>query len=109
MAWTETTRTNYQRDRARFASDLSDEEWLLIEPFLPSGRALGRPRTTSLRSVLNALFYMLETGCQWRMLPKDFQTCTTVQHYFYAWRANGIWQRVRHALLMPARSGGAGC
>ena len=102
MAWTETTRAKYRRDRARYASDLSDGEWGLIEPFIPEGKPLGRPRLTSLRSVVNALFYMLETGCQWRMLPKDFTPFTTVQHYFYAWRVNGIWQRIRHALLMLA-------
>lgn len=103
MAWTEITRSKYRRERSRYASDLSDGEWQLIEPFMPAEKALGRPRTTSLRAVINALFYMLETGCQWRMLPKDFPPFTTVQHYFYGWRENGIWWRIQHALLMQAR------
>lgn len=103
MTWTEITRSKYRRERPRYASDLNDGEWQLIAPYMPAERALGRPRATSLRAVLNALFYMLETGCQWRMLPKDFPPFTTVQHYFYGWRRNGIWQRVRHALLMRAR------
>ena len=103
MAWTEITRAKYRRKRTRYASDLNDAEWQLIKPFMPADKALGRPRTTPLRAVIDALLYMLETGCQWRMLPKDFPPFTTVQHYFYSWRADGIWRRIWHALLMQAR------
>ncbi|MEZ5824063.1 MAG: IS5 family transposase [Geminicoccaceae bacterium] len=103
MAWTEITRAEYRRERCRYASDVSDEEWRLIAPLFPRSKPLGRPRTTSLRSVVNALFYMLETGCQWRMLPKDFPPFTTVQNYFYGWRTSGVWRRIRHTLLMEAR------
>lgn len=103
MAWSETTRLKYQRSGGRYTSDTSDDEWKLIEPFMPSEKRLGRRRTTKLRSVIDALLYMVEAGCQWRMLPKDFPPFTTVQHYFYEWRANGIWNRIRHALVMQAR------
>lgn len=103
MAWTEITRAKYQRENARYASDLSEDEWRIIEPLLPPAPKLGRPRKTTLRSVVNSLFYMLETGCQWRMLPKDFPPFTTVQHYFYDWRASGILASMRHALMMNAR------
>ena len=90
MAWSDTTRLKYQRSNTRYTSDTSDDEWKLIEPFMPPNKRLGRRRTTKMRSVIDALLYMLETGCQWRMLPKNFPPFTTVQHYFYAWRANGI-------------------
>ena len=61
--WTEITRANYDRSDLRYASDLTDLEWALIEPFLPPARHLGRPRTTDLREVVNALLYMMRTGC----------------------------------------------
>lgn len=103
MPWTETTRADYRRMGLRYASDLTDREWTLIAPYMPSPRAVGRPRTTVLREVVNALFYMASTGCQWRMLPKDFPPYTTVQGYFYAWREAGLWQTINHCLVMAAR------
>ena len=103
MPWTETTRADYRRMGLRYASDLTDREWSLIVPYMPSPRAVGRPRTTVLREVVNALFYMASTGCQWRMLPKDFPPYTTVQGYFYAWREAGLWQTINHCLVMAAR------
>jgi transposase len=101
--WTEITRPKYERAGARYASDVSDAEWALIEPHLPAANRLGRPRTTDLREVVNALLYMNRTGCQWRMLPKDFPPRSTVQRYFYAWREDGTWRRINHHLLMQAR------
>ena len=88
MAWTKITRAQYRRDGLRYASDVSDEEWLLIESLLPRARRLGRPRRTCLRSIVNALFYMASSGCAWRLLPKDFPPVSTVQRFFYAWRAD---------------------
>lgn len=70
---------------------------------LHRSRRLGRPRKTDLRDVLNALLYIASTGCQWRMLPKDFPPCSTVQRYFYEWRAMGLWPRINHHLVMEAR------
>ena len=92
MAWTEITRGQYQRDHLRYASDTTDEEWKVIAPHLPPPADCGRTRETDLREVVNSIFYIAQTGCQWRLLPKDFPPYTTVQRYFYAWRDSGVWQ-----------------
>ena len=101
--WTETTQQQYRRDSLRYASDVTDEEWALVEGFLPRPRKLGRPRTTEMREVVNALLYMLTTGCQWRLLPKEFPPFSTVQRFFYRWREAGLWQTINHSLVMQAR------
>lgn len=102
--WTKITRKKYGRERLRYASDTMDEEWAVIEPLLPPpSEGRGRPRTTEVRSVVNALFYMAESGCQWRMLPKDFPPYTTVQRYFYPWRDSGLLRQINHVLVMQAR------
>ena len=103
MAWTEITRPKYQRDGLRYASNTTDQEWAVIEPLLPPAADRGRTRETSLREVVNAIFYIAQSGCQWRLLPKDFPPFTTVQRYFYAWRDNGMWQTINHVLLMAVR------
>ena len=104
MPWTETTRPQYERSSNRYASDLTDREWAVIRPFMPPPpTAQGRPRTTDLREVVNGLLYMASTGCQWRMLPKDFPPFTTVQNYFYLWRDDGTWRNINHMLVMQAR------
>jgi transposase len=101
--WTETTRRQYGREGLRYASDVTDEEWALIEAELPPAKKLGRPRRTQLRAVVNALLYMLTTGCQWRQLPKEFPPFSTVQRFFYRWRDDGLWQRINHDLVMRVR------
>ena len=63
------------------ASDVTDTEWALIEGFVPAANKLGRPRTTAMREVVNALLYLLTTGCQWRRLPKEFRPFSTVQRF----------------------------
>ncbi len=103
MAWTEITRAKYRRDGLRYASDATDAEWRVIEPHLPPPSNCGRTRRTSLRGVVNAIFYIAQSGCQWRLLPKDFAPFTTVQRYFYAWRDDGTWQTINHVLLMAVR------
>ena len=103
MPWTEITRPQYRREGQRYASDLTDGEWALIALHMPVPRRLGRPRTTDLRAVVDALLYMAATGCQWRLLPKDFPPYTTVQGYFYAWRDDGLWRTINHHLVMAAR------
>ena len=103
MPWTETARREYRRDCPRYASDLTDREWALIEPFMPAPQRIGRPRKTDLREVVNAVLYMASTGCQWRMLPKDFPPVSTVQRYFYEWRDSRLWQTIRFHLAMQAR------
>ena len=103
MAWTEITRPKYQRDGLRYASDTTDEEWALIEPHVPSPACCGRTRETSMREVVNSIFYIAQTGCQWRLLPKEFPPYTTVQRYFYTWRDGSVWQTINHVLLMEVR------
>ncbi len=103
MPWTEAARREYRRECPRYASDLLDREWALIEPFLPPPSRLGRPCTTDLCEVMNALLYIASTGCQWRMLPKDFPPVSTVQGYFYDWRDSGLLQTIRFALAMETR------
>jgi transposase len=103
MAWTEITRPKYQRDGLRYASDTTDAEWAVIEPHLPPPARCGRTRKTKLRDIVDSIFYIAQSGCQWRLLPKDFPPYTTVQRYFYAWRDNGLWQTINHVLLMDVR------
>jgi putative transposase len=103
MSWTETTRPHYRRDGLRYASDLKDEEWDVIAPFMPEPSYLGRPRKVDLREVVNAILYILATGCQWRALPKDFPPRSTVQGYFYRWRDDKTWHWVNNALVKRIR------
>ncbi len=101
--WTEITRPDYERSGRRYASDATDEEWSHIAPFLPPAKSGGRPRTTDLRDVFDAILYVASTGCQWRMLPNDFPPVSTVRRYFYDWRDNGILRTINHHLVMAAR------
>ncbi len=101
--WTETTQQQYRRDGLRYASDVSDTEWAQIEALLPVPKRLGRPRTTQMRQVVNAMLYLLTTGCQWRLLPKEFPPFSTVQRFFYRWRDAGLWQTINHFLVMRTR------
>lgn len=103
MAWTETTRGHYRRDGLRYASDMTDAEWALLRRLLPPPHRLGRPRTTDLRRVVEAILYIVSTGCQWRALPREFPPYSTVQSYFYTWRDTGRWQRIVTVLVWRAR------
>jgi putative transposase len=103
MPWTETTRQQYRREGQRFASDTTDAEWALLEPFMPAAAGVGRPRTTCLREIVNAILYLLRNGCPWRALPKDFPARSTVQGYFYRWRNDGTWHYVNRSLVARAR------
>jgi transposase len=101
--WTETTRRQYRREDLRYASDMTDAEWALIEPHLPAPKRLGRPRCVPLRAVVEALLYLLRTASPWRLLPRDFPNRSTVQRYFYAWQAAGVWETINFLLLQQAR------
>ena len=103
MPWTEITRPQYERGGLRYASDLTDAEWALIEPFMPPPSPIGRPRRSDLRAVVNAILYMASTGCQWRQLPKDFPPYSTVQGYFYDWSRDGTFVAINHVLVMGSR------
>jgi len=88
--------------RQAYATDLSDEQWKLLSPLivLPTG---GAPRTTDLREVLNAIFYQLRTGCQWRLLPHDFPPEGTVRWYFHRFKRSGQWETINDALRREVR------
>src|SRR3954453_3339076 len=86
-----------------YDTDLSDAAWAWVAPYLPAARLGGRPRTTDLRAVLNAIFYLLRTGCQWRLLPREFPRPGTVYHYFCAWKKAGILAELQRALHEQAR------
>lgn len=103
MTWTETARRDHARRGLRYSSDLTDREWALISPFLPEPRPLGRPRTTDLREVVNAIMYLASSGCAWSLLPRDFPPFTTVQRYFYDWRDRGVLKTISHHLVTAAR------
>lgn len=101
--WTEITRRKHARKGLRYSSDLTDPEWVVLEPLLPARFRLGRPAKWSLRTITDALLYILRGGQPWRMLPGDFPPMTTVQGYFYAWRDSGVWSTINHLLLMACR------
>ena len=103
MAWTEITRAQYRRDDLEYASDLRDREWALIAPLMPERKRLGRPRRTDLRRVMEAILYIVTTGCQWRQLPRHFPPFTTVQGYFYRWIREGRWEAMNHILVILSR------
>jgi putative transposase len=103
MVWTEITRAQYRRDGLRYASDLNDAEWLVLSFFLPARCHVGRPREVDLRLVIDAILYVLSTGCQWRALPHAFPPRSTVQYYFYLWRDQRLWRRINLALVRRAR------
>jgi len=86
-----------------YPSDLTDAQWALIEPYMPVSTG-GRPRTTDLRDVADAIFYVLRTGCQWRYLPKDFPPKSTVWRYFDRWRRNGTLDAIHNRLRTLVRS-----
>jgi putative transposase len=103
MVWTEITRAQYRREGLRYASDLTDAEWAVVQPHLPAQRRLGRPRRVDLRAVVDGLLYILSTGCQWRALPGEFPPRSTVQGYFYRWRDDGTWREIALVLTAAAR------
>lgn len=85
-----------------YPTDLSDAEWALLEPWFPPART-GRPRKHSTRVMLNAILYVLRTGCQWRLLPRDLPPWPSVHYYFRKWRDDGTWEQVLHELRRRER------
>jgi putative transposase len=88
--------------RKPYPSDLTDPQWAIAEPLIPAS-TLGRPRRVAMRDVLNAIFYVARSGCQWDMLPHDFPPESTVYGYFKQWRDDGTWQRITDALRRAVR------
>ena len=103
MTWTGIARREHSREGLRYPSDMTDREWLLTAPFIPSAKSGGRPRTTDMREVVNALLYVASSGGAWRMLPKCFPPVSTVRRYFYAWRNAGLFETINMVLVMNLR------
>jgi putative transposase len=89
--------------RKRYPSDLTDDQWALLEPLIPPAKHGGAPRTVDMREVLNTLFYQSRSGCQWDMLPHDLVPKSTAYDYFLRWRDDGTWQRLVDALRTKVR------
>lgn len=104
MAWTELTRTKHKRKSQGYPSDLTDAEWKVVCPFLPSRNRLGRPRKVLLRRVWDAIQYLAAAGCAWSLLPKNFPPVSTVRYYFYRWRDDGLLAEINRSLVSAART-----
>jgi putative transposase len=103
MPWTAAARRRYARPAERYATDLTDAEYALLAPRLPAPNRLGRPREVDLREVLNAILYLLRTGCPWRLLPDGFPPRSTVFGYFRRLWEDGTWPALHAILVMAAR------
>ncbi len=101
--WTERNRARYDRGGLRYPSDLTDEEWALVEPEIPPAKRGGNRRTVDVRAVIDGLMYVLSTGCQWRAIPRDLPPRSTINHYFCRWRDDGTLSRLHHALYARCR------
>ena len=101
--WTDENRRRYNRDKLRYPSDLTDEEWALIQPLIQPGKPGGGKRRVDIREVINGVMYLLSTGCQWRALPKDLPPRSTVHDYLGLWNWDGTLDRIHHALYIKCR------
>jgi putative transposase len=89
--------------RKPYKSDLGNGEWQIIEPLIPPVKPGGHPRTVDMREVVNAIFYLLKTGCAWEMLPHDFPPYSTVYYYFRRWQRRGVWEQINQVLREQVR------
>jgi transposase len=101
--WTQDARALHAPRDGRYPSDLTEAEWAIIGPMIPAAKNGGRPRDTDMREVMNAVRYVMRTGCQWRQLPKCFPPRSTVYNYFWEWTRYGVLDRMHHALLVLVR------
>ena len=101
--WTPTTRQQHSRTVTRYQTDLTDAEWRVIAPHLPKPCATGRPRAWPMREIVNGIFYVMRAGCPWRLVPNDLPPWGTIYRWFAAWRDDGRFERINHALVMADR------
>src|SRR5271156_6251916 len=101
--WKPEHRRAADRRGLRYPSDLTDAEWAIVEPMIPPAKHGGRKRSVNVREVLNGIFYVLSTGCQWPALPKDLPPKSTVWDYLDLWEWNGTLERIHHALYVETR------
>lgn len=90
--------------RRAYPSDLTDAQWAFLEPMLPYPKRRGRPRTVDRREVINGMLYLNRTGCQWRMLPREFGPWPTVHDYYRRFRLDGTWQKIHDRLREQVRA-----
>ena len=102
--WTAENRGRYDRSKLRYPSDLTNEEWALVEPLIPPGK--GSMRRVNVREVVNGIMYILSTGCQWRAVPKDLPPRSTLFDYLDLWSYDGTLDRIHHALYVECRERG---
>lgn len=91
-------------ERKAYASDVSDEEWAILERHIPRAKGGGRPRSVDMREIVNAIFYLLRSGCSWRLLPHDLPNWKTVYDYYRQWRQSGEWELMNTALRVELRT-----
>lgn len=101
--WTPATRAQHNRKGLRYPTDTSDEEWALLEELVPPPARMGRPRKWPMRAIVDAIFYVLRSGCSWALLPDSFPPSGTVRHWFCRFRDERIFERMSHALLIADR------
>ena len=101
--WKPEHRLAANRRGLRYPSDLTDAEWAIVAAMIPPGRHGGRRRSVNVREVLNGIFYVLWTGCQWKALPKDLPPKSTVHDYLELWNWDGTLERIHHALYVAVR------
>jgi len=101
--WTTKNRGRYDRSQLRYPSDLTDDEWAHIAPLIPPAKSGGNKRSVDVREVMNAIMYILSTGCQWRAIPKDLPPRSTVHNYFIWWQCDGVLDRIHDALYVECR------
>ena len=101
--WKPEHRRYADRRGLRYPSDLTDAEWAMLAPMIPPAKRGGRPRDVNVREVLNAIFYVLSTGCQWKALPKDLPPKSTAHYYFIMWDWDRTLERIHRALYVAAR------
>ena len=101
--WTEENRARYDRSKLRYPSDLTDQEWCLIEPLIPPAKPGGNRRRVVVRDIVDGVMYILSTGCQWSALPKDLPPRSTVNDYFRRWDYDGTIDHIHHALYVKCR------
>lgn len=97
------TKTNTKK-RKRYDTDLTDKEWAIIAPLIPPAKPGGRPRKVDIREVINAIFYLLKSGCTWRLLPHDFPQWKTVYYYFDQWKQDSTWKKIHNTIREQVRT-----
>ena len=101
--WTPTTREQHSRKALRYQTDLTDAEWVVIEPHLPPAHGTGRPRSWPMREIVNGIFYVMRAGCPWRLLPRDLPPWGTIYRWFAKFRDDGLLEKINHSLVMANR------